>query len=277
MAMQLKSPKDLSLLEVLKLLAPESSKNSLRSWIEKGRVTIEGKEAKKATILVKEGEEVVVGKKINFISKEIKVFYEDEHLIVIEKPAGLLSVMTDLDTTNNAHYVLKRRFHSQRVFPVHRLDRDTSGVMVFAYSDVARQGLKNQFIKHTICREYIAIAEGKVEPLEGTWKSYLREDKNYFVKSSSHGGQLAITHFKVVKQNAHYSLLHLTLETGRKNQIRVHASEAGFPLLGDSKYGKGQKQRLYLHASLLAFDHPIKRKKLSFESKPPESFAAQIN
>lgn len=274
--MQLKSPNDLTLLEVLKLLAPESSKNSLRSWIEKGRVTINGNEAKKASILVKKGEEVVVGKKVNFISKEIKVFYEDEYLIVIEKPAGLLSVMTDSDERNNAHYVLKRRFHSQRVYPVHRLDRDTSGVMVFAYTTAAREGLKVQFMKHAITREYTAVVQGRLEPLEGTWKSYLREDKNYYVKSGPQG-QLAITHYKVTEQNKQFSLLNLQLETGRKNQIRVHASEAGFPILGDSKYGTSKRDRMYLHARLLAFEHPIKRKKLSFESTVPGSFLSLVN
>lgn len=269
--MQLKSPNDLTLLEVLKLLAPESSKNTLRSWIEKGRVTIEGKEVQKASTIVKTGEVVAVGKKVNFISKEIKIFYEDEHLIVIEKPAGLLSVMTDTDEKNNAHWVLKRRFHSQRVYPVHRLDRETSGVMIFAYSTQAREGLKAQFMQHSITREYTAVVQGKLEPEEGTWKSYLREDKNYYVKSGPQG-QLAITHYKVIKQNKQYSLLSLQLETGRKNQIRVHASEAGFPILGDIKYGTSKRDRMYLHASLLAFDHPVKRKRLSFESKPPESF-----
>ncbi|HSX04043.1 MAG TPA: RluA family pseudouridine synthase [Rhabdochlamydiaceae bacterium] len=273
--MRLKSPNDLSLLEVLALLAPESSRNTLRSWIEKGRVTIDGKEAKKASMSVKKGEEVCIGKKVNFISREIKVFYEDQHLIVIEKPAGLLSVMTNTDETNNAHYVLKRRFHSQRVYPVHRLDRDTSGVMVFAYSEGAREGLKAQFMKHSIYREYTAVVEGKIDPIEGTWKSYLREDRNYYVKSAPEG-QLAITHYKMIKQNKQFSLLSLQLETGRKNQIRVHASEAGFPILGDIKYGKTKRDRLYLHAAHLAFDHPVLRKKLSFESKAPESFYSLI-
>lgn len=272
MGMQLKSPNDLTLLEVLKLLAPESSKNTLRSWIEKGRVMIEGREAKKATQCVRQGEEVVIGKKVNFISQEIKIYYEDEHLIVIEKPAGLLSVMTDFEGRNNAHYVLKRRFHSQRVYPVHRLDRDTSGVMVFAYTEAAREGLKQQFMKHSIHRGYTAIVEGVVTPDQGTWKSYLREDKSYFVKSTRQGGQLAITHYKVAKQNKKYSMLDLELETGRKNQIRVHASEAGYPVVGDAKYGISKRDRLYLHASSLAFIHPIKKKKLFFKSNVPDSF-----
>jgi tRNA pseudouridine32 synthase/23S rRNA pseudouridine746 synthase/23S rRNA pseudouridine1911/1915/1917 synthase len=269
--MHFKSPKDLLLLEALALLSPESSKNTLRSWIEKGRVAVAGSIAKKANMAVKQGEEVAVGKKVNFISRDIKVFYEDEHLIVLEKPAGLLSVMTDSNLSDNVHHVLKRRFYSQRVFPVHRLDRDTSGVMVFAYSEKAREGLKQQFMDHSISREYIAIAEGEVVPEKGTWKSYLREDKNYFVKSAAHGGQLAITHYRVLKQDGKRSLLHLKLETGRKNQIRVQAAEAGFPILGDAKYGRGKKERLYLHARLLAFIHPATGKKLSFES--PSDFS----
>lgn len=271
--MQLKSPDKLPLLEVLALIAPESSKNNLRSWIEKGRVSVDGREVKKASHIVNKGEEVAVGKKVNFIGKEIKIFYEDEHLIVIEKPAGLLSVMTDFEKSNTAHHVLKRRFHSQRVFPVHRLDRDTSGVMVFAYSMKAREGLKAQFMEHSIHRHYCALVHGSLKPAQGTWKSYLKEDHHYFVKSDAEG-QLAITHYEVLKSNSSYSLLSLKLETGRKNQIRVHASEAGYPVVGDTKYGKpGEKEeRLYLHACRLEFDHPVKMKKMAFESKTPDSF-----
>lgn len=271
----IKSPDDLSLLEVLSLLAPDSSKNTLRSWIEKGRISIDGREAKKASLIVKKGEEVAIGKKVNFIGKEIKVFYEDEHLIVIEKPAGLLSVMTDFDKINTAHHVLKRRFHSQRVYPVHRLDRDTSGVMVFAYSTKAREGLKIQFMEHSIHREYYALVHGVLDPASGTWDSYLKEDSNYFVKSDVKG-QHAITHYQTVKSNTRYSLLNLKLETGRKNQIRVHAAEAGHSVVGDIKYGKQEdkRDRLYLHACKLSFEHPEKLKVMNFESKVPESFSS---
>lgn len=275
--MQFKSPHNLPLLDVLTLLAPESSKNTLRTWIEKGRVSVNGKEVKKASYLVQQGEEVAVGKKVHFIGREIKIFYEDEHLIVLDKPAGLLSVMTDFDKVNTVHHVLKRRFHSQRVFPVHRLDRDTSGVMLFAYSLKAKEGLKTQFMEHSIHREYAAVVHGVIDPPKGTWKSYLYEDKNYFVKSSDQG-RLAITHYELIKSNARYSLLSLKLETGRKNQIRVHSSEAKHPILGDTKYGKldDKRDRLYLHACKLEFIHPLTNKKMAFESKAPESFFERV-
>ncbi len=273
--MQIIVDKDLSLLEGLALLSPESSKNTLRSWVEKERVFVNGKLVTKANHTVQGGQEISVGKKATFLKEGIKIIYEDNHCVVIDKPEGLLSVATDFEECTTAHCILKRRFNNQMVYPVHRLDRETSGIMVFAYSELAREHLKEKFKVHDIVREYIAIVEGHLTEKKGSWQSYLFEDETYRVKSvDPDRGKLAITHYEVISEHKHYSTLRLTLETGRKNQIRVHCKDAGHPIVGDKKYGslKNPIRRLGLHAHKLGFRHPEKNKNLLFESVIPEVF-----
>ena len=269
-------PEEMTVLHALRELSPESSQNTLRSWIQKGRVTIGGKTALRANALLVKGQELVVKSKSHFIEQDVKVLFKDEHVIVVEKPEGMLSVATDFQIRGTLHDILKRRFHSQRIFPVHRLDRETSGVMVFAYTNAARAGLKKQFAEHTIERMYAAVIEGALAEKTGIWESRLAEDDLYFVKSTkAESGRIAITHYQVLHQTSKFSFLKLRLETGRKNQIRVHCSEAGHPIAGDKKYGaqgEGPLKRLGLHACLLAFEHPVKGKKMTFESPTPEIF-----
>jgi tRNA pseudouridine32 synthase/23S rRNA pseudouridine746 synthase/23S rRNA pseudouridine1911/1915/1917 synthase len=272
--MKIKITQDQTILEALAALYPDSSKNTLRSFIEKGRVSVGKRQVKTAKERVVVGEEVSVGKKTHYMEQGIQILFEDEHLVVINKPEGLLSVATDFQKWMTAHSILKRRFNTQRVYPVHRLDRETSGVMLFAYSELARDYFKELFMRHEIEREYFAIVEGLLETDCGTWKSYLTEDANHNVHSSprSEEGQLAITHYEVLKRKKSATLLRLILETGRKNQIRVQCKAAGHPVVGDKKYGSEANftGRLCLHARKLGFVHPVSRKKLSFESSIPE-------
>lgn len=272
--MEIVVEKDCTLFELLALNYPDSSKNTLRSWLEKERVAVEGKSVKKASHLVKKGERVSVGAKAAFLDQGIKVLFEDTHLVVLYKPEGLLSVATDFDNSWSVHAILKRRFHTQRVYPVHRLDRETSGVMVFTYTESARNGLKRQFEAHSIERSYVAIVEGIVKEKSGTWQSLLAEDSNYFVRSSERG-KLGITHFTVQEFGKDCTFLSFKLETGRKNQIRVHCKEAGHPIVGDKKYGSTRSaERMCLHAEKLGFVHPVTEEKLSFTAPIPQSFAA---
>jgi 23S rRNA pseudouridine1911/1915/1917 synthase len=268
------APSPINLLEALKLVSPDSSKTTLRSWVEQGRVTVDERPITDTRHVVNQGEQVCVGKRLKYLHEDIKILFEDEHLVVIEKPEGLLSVATNFDKSTTAHEILKRRFHSQKVTPVHRLDRETSGIMVFAYSDIAKEGLKELFFVHDIEREYTAVVEGSIEGPTGTWQSFLAEDDTYFVKSvPQEKGKLAITHFRVMKQKNGRTLLKLQLETGRKNQIRVHCKEAGHAIAGDKKYGATfLPGRLCLHASKLGFTHPVTGKKMVFESQIPELF-----
>lgn len=278
--MKIKVTKEQTILEALAELYPDSSKNTLRSFIEKGRVCIEKRQVKTAKERVMVGEEVSVGKKTQYMEEGIQILFEDEHFVVINKPEGLLSVATDFQKWMTAHSILKRRFNTQRVYPVHRLDRETSGVMLFAYSELARDYFKELFMRHEIEREYFAIVEGLVEEDHGTWQSYLTEDANHNMHSSLYpeGGQLAITHYQVLKRKKSATSLRLILETGRKNQIRVHCKAAGHPVVGDKKYGSEANfaGRLCLHARKLGFVHPVSRKRLSFESPFPEELVPYI-
>lgn len=272
--MRLIAPNSLTLLEALGILSPDSSKTTLRSWIDQGRVMVDERTITNPKHPINQGQEVSVAKRLKYLPENIKIIFEDSHLVVIDKPEGLLSVATNFDKSLTAHEILKRRFYSQKVTPVHRLDRETSGVMVFAYSEIAKEGLKELFFVHDIEREYTAVVEGSMPGPNGTWQSFLAEDDTYFVKSvPQEKGKLAITHYRVLAQKKDRTLLKLQLETGRKNQIRVHCKEASHPIAGDKKYGATfLPGRLCLHASKLAFTHPVTGKKMVFESQVPELF-----
>jgi 23S rRNA pseudouridine1911/1915/1917 synthase len=267
----------MTLLDLLVLLHPESSKSTLRSWLEKGRVYVNGKVVKKGSQLIQKGAEVSLGRRSHFIDRGIEILYEDRDVIVVNKPEGLLSVETEFDRGDSVHSSLKRRYHTRRVYPVHRLDREASGVMVFTYTESAREGMKRQFFDHHIQRDYIAVAEGLIEPPSGTWNHYLKEGKDYIVRKTSEAdseGQHAISHYQVVAKSRAFTFLRVTLETGRKNQIRVHCQLAGHPIYGDKKYGARAPYapRLCLHAEKLSFTHPETKEWLSFTSPIPEAF-----
>lgn len=274
--MKLIAEEDSVLLTVLALLAPESSKTTLRSWIKEGRVFVDDVSVLTANTLVRKGQQVVVGAKPNFVTGKLRLLYEDSHLVVVDKPEGLLSVATAFEKGDTVHAFLRRKYRPRKVYIVHRLDQDTSGIIMFALSEEAYVKLKEMFEAHDLKRSYCAIVEGHVQPSQGTWQSYLYEDANYVVHSTTDPseGRLSITHYDVQGVSPHYTRLALTLETGRKNQIRVHCSDAGHSVVGDKKYGQVKKsnKRLCLHAFLLAFKHPITGKPLRFESPVPQLF-----
>lgn len=265
-----------ALIDLLALLAPSSSKTTLRSWIKEGRVSVNGQVIKRGDVLVETGQTITVGAKAQIVGDKLRVVYEDSHLIAIEKPSGLLSVAAAFEKGDTVHAMLKKHFRPRPVHVVHRLDQDTSGVMLFALSSAGYEGLKELFKKHDIERRYVAIVEGKMNPPSGTWQSYLHEDSTYTVHSSQDpkDGVVAITHYEVQNVTPHYTRLALTLETGRKNQIRVHCAENGHPVVGDKKYGAATDplHRLCLHAELIAFVHPVTGKAMRFSSPAPDIF-----
>ncbi len=270
--MKAKTQEKCYLLDVLQKLSPDSSKNTLKSWVEKKRVWVDEEVAKKIHLPLEPGQTVSVGPKASFTEEGIKIVYEDRYLVVLDKPETLLSVATLKEDKKTVHAILKKRL-GKPVFAVHRLDRDTSGLMMFAYTKEARDRLKKQFECHAVQRDYIALVQGILTSKSGTWTSYLQEDANYRVYSSS-TGQLAITHYKVLGEKPTFSCVAFALETGRKNQIRVHCQDAGHPILGDKKYGStiNPYHRLCLHAFQLQFVHPFTQKKMHFKSKPPAAF-----
>jgi tRNA pseudouridine32 synthase/23S rRNA pseudouridine746 synthase/23S rRNA pseudouridine1911/1915/1917 synthase len=265
-----------TLLEALQLLAPESSKTTHRSWIKEGRVAVNGIIAKQGSLTVEPGEEVLLGPKRKILDHGVEILYEDDHFVAIEKPYGLLSVATAFEKGETAHGILKAHYRPRKVSVVHRLDQETSGVMIFALSEEAYERFKVLFEKHDLKRIYVAVVEGLITPKKGTWKSFLHEDANYYVRSvqDENLGRESITHFSVKGYTKKNTLLELELETGRKNQIRVHCQDAKHPVVGDKKYGAvtNPLKRLCLHAKSLTFNHPITGKKMHFESEVPQDF-----
>ena len=233
------------------------SKNSVKHLLTNKQIVVNDKIVTKYNYLLK------VGDKISFNGKKetfgLKIIYEDDLFLVIDKPAGLLTVATDKEKEKTAYVLaskyIKQENNKNRIYVLHRLDRETSGILVFCKDERVKDDLQNKWNECVTRREYIAIVEGKLLRKQGVIKSYLKEDKTKKVYSTkSKDGKLAITEYKVVKENNLYSLVDINLLTGRKNQIRVHFSDLGNPLVGDKKYGSNQDPigRLCLHSSKLA-------------------------
>lgn len=274
-------PHNLPILEALSLFFPKSSKNTLRSWIKEGRVQLDNVSVKTTQQVAQEGQTLTIGNRKKFLGNDLTVIYEDGDIVAVDKPIGLLSVASTFQKEETAHAFLKIYYKSRKIFVIHRLDQDTSGVLLFAFNQKTYEELKSLFAAHDIERSYTAIVEGHMQSPKGTWKNYLYEDPNYRVHLTDDPtkGEEAITHYKTIATSKKYSLLELTLETGKKNQIRVHCQAAGHPIVGDKKYGAHSNpiKRLALHAHLLAFKHPISHKKLRLESPVPEDFFKLIS
>jgi 23S rRNA pseudouridine1911/1915/1917 synthase len=216
-------------------------------------------------------------------SRKLDIIYEDKDIIVIDKPAGMLSVSTDARETNTAYRALNEYLRAKRgrVWIVHRLDRDTSGVLLFAKNERAKSALQNNWEESVTLREYTAVVQGRVRESSGRIESWLRQTKAFVVYSCSDNrygdAKLAVTHWRAlaVAKSGKYSLLAVSLETGRKNQIRVHLKDIGHPIVGDKKYEATANplRRLGLHATTLAVKHPTSGREMRFEAKMPDSFA----
>lgn len=208
---------------------------------------------------------------------KLSIMFEDEHLIVVEKKEGLLSVKSPNTPEESATHLLNRYLRplgrNYHIYAVHRLDRETSGVMMFAKTKEVQQMLRDNWREYVTERSYVAITEGVIEPSQGRIESYLTEDVKKVMHSSveNNGGQLAITNYKVLQSSGKESLVKLNLETGRKNQIRVHMQSIGHPVAGDVKYGSHNTRygRMCLHAETIRFKHPVTGKKLAFSVPVP--------
>lgn len=219
-----------------------------------------------------------------FSHPRIKLVYEDNDIIVINKGSGILSVSTDNVKDGTAYSILrdylKKKDPRLMLFVVHRLDRDTSGLMMFAKNVEAKEAMQHNWNNMVLGRRYVAVVEGKVEQEEGVVKSYLAETSQFEVYSTQNPdeGQLAITRFKRLQCNNGYSLMELSLDTRRKNQIRVHMKDLGHPIVGDRKYGAKASpiHRLGLHARTLHFAHPVTKKEMLFETPIPSRFLSLL-
>ncbi|MEQ9309988.1 MAG: RNA pseudouridine synthase [Balneolaceae bacterium] len=220
-----------------------------------------------------------------FHPKGITILYEDYDIIVIEKVHGLLTVGNDKESDNTVtsllnNYVRKGNPKSRhRVFIVHRLDKDTSGILVFGKNEQSKRYLQDNWKEAT--KTYYTVVKGSLDKKEGIISSYLTENAIHRVYSveDSEAGKLSKTEYKVLKESENYSLLEINLLTGRKNQIRVHFSEAGHAVVGDKMYGNKEKgiKRLMLHAASLSINHPVSKERMTFKTQIPEYFNSVLN
>lgn len=254
------------------------SKNNIKSFLSHELVTVNGRVVTKYNYLLHVNDKVKIGaSKIDSFIGKVNIIYEDDSFLVVDKPSGMLTIATeeDKDSNNNLYSVLskyvKKKNSNSKIFVVHRLDKDTSGVLLFAKNERLKDLLQNDW-NNIATRIYYSVVYGNTKD-EGTIKSYLKEDSN-LVSYSSDTGKLAITCYKKIKSNENYSLLEILIKTGRRNQIRVQLKEIGHPIVGDSKYGHKDKnhKRMMLHAAKLSIINPISNKKMVFESKLNQSF-----
>jgi RluA family pseudouridine synthase len=209
----------------------------------------------------------------------MKLIYEDDDLIVVDKPAGLLTIATDTERSRTLYSALRayanQKKPAEKIFIVHRLDREASGLLVFAKSVEMKERLQSQFRDHSAGRAYIAVAEGQVAPDNFTIRSHLAENAAHRVYSTGKrgAGKAAVTHVCVLERKRKTTLLQVRLETGRKHQIRVHLADRGHPIVGDKTYGSRTNplRRLALHGETLEFRHPRSGKPMRFESPAPSS------
>lgn len=273
---------EITLLDFL-LANVNESRSKVKSTLKGMGVRVNGKCVTQFDYLLKPGMKVAVSKtKRNqevFKSRFLKIIYEDRWLIVIEKATGILSMPAG-HSTLNVKSILDEYFHKSRqncrAHVVHRLDRDTSGLMVYAKNMEAEQILEHNWHDIVYDRRYVAVVSGEIVEDNGTVSSWLKDNKAYITYSSpiDNGGKYAVTHFHVLNRTTEHSLVEFKLETGRKNQIRVHSADIGHPVCGDVKYGNGDNplHRLCLHAYMLCFYHPITNERMEFETPIPTSF-----
>lgn len=269
---------------LLENLPGKKSRNNIKSLLLHRQVKVGTKTISQYNHMLNPGDTVEVNwNKVRTSvtdTKGIEILFEDEHIIVVSKDTGLLSIATDKQQERTAYNILKEHVKNEdadnKVFIVHRLDKDTSGVMMFAKTAEAQQIMQTNWKKLVQERTYVALVEGRIEKDSETLISWLKENKAFVTYSSKtdNGGKKAVTHYRVLKRNKAFSMAEVKIATGRKNQIRIHMKELGHPIIGDKKYGASGSpiKRLGLHALILAFKHPITNEIHRFETRIPKKF-----
>ena len=265
------------LLETLYVLFKNLSKKKIKNYLKDGGVLLNGKVVTKFNTPVKKND-IIELSKINKTHKKsnLDIIYEDEYFFVINKPAGLLSISTTKEKEKTAYHLvrefIKNRKKSDKIFVLHRLDKDTSGVLVFVKDNTLKNLLQNNWDKYVKTREYVALVTGNVKDVDD-YTCYLKEiGPDKVIVTNKKEGKIAITSFKTINKNNKYSLVKVNIKTGRRNQIRVVLNHLGNPIVGDKKYGGIKSNRLYLHASKLTITNPLNNKTYTFESSVPTSF-----
>lgn len=260
----------------------KESRNKIKATLQGRGIKVNGKVVTQFDAPLRKGDRIQVARHKNnsaFKSRYVKIVYEDRWIVVVEKNIGILSMAAGHSSLNVKSvlddYFLKTHQRC-RAHVVHRLDRDTSGLMIYAKDIDTEQILEHDWHGTVYDRRYVAVVIGEMEDDNGTVRNWLKDNKAYVTYSSptDNGGKLAVTHFHVLARTTEHSLVEYKLETGRKNQIRVHSADMGHPVCGDTKYGNGDDplHRLCLHAYVLCFVHPITKERMEFSTPIPTSF-----
>lgn len=269
------------LLEFLLVHMAGKSRNHIKSLLRRGQVAVEGQTATRFDHQLLPGQMVTV---TGSVPEEVKlpfpILYEDEEILVVDKPAGLLSMANERERYRTAYRMatdyMSRKNPRGRVFIVHRLDRDTSGVLLFAKSEAVKRAYQDNWGELVRRRGYLAVVEGRMEKAQGTVRSRLRETTAHRVYSAAPGqdGREAVTRFTLQESGKRYSLLEVDIDTGRKNQIRVHMADLRHPVVGDRKYGAAASplNRLCLHAHILELVNPVTGRDMLFKAPVPKDF-----
>lgn len=258
------------------------SRSKLKATLQGRGIAVNGRMVTQFDYQLKAGDKIIISrhkKQNQFKSRYVKIVYEDRWLVVVEKNIGILSMAAGHSSLNVKSvlddYFLKSR-QKCRAHVVHRLDRDTSGLMVYAKDIETEQILEHNWHQIVYDRRYVAVVSGEMEQNNGTIANWLKDNKAYITYSSptDNGGKYAVTHFQVLNRTTEHSLVEYKLETGRKNQIRVHSADMGHPVCGDMKYGNGDDplHRLCLHAYMLCFTHPVTGEPMEFSTPIPTAF-----
>jgi 23S rRNA pseudouridine1911/1915/1917 synthase len=272
-----------TLLASLLVMLPHKSRNIVKAVLRDSQVRVDGRTVTQFDHPLVPGQRVEVcweRAEPKRESRGLNIVHEDEDLIIIDKPSGLLTIATDKEKRKTAYAILsdyvKKEDPDNKIFIVHRLDRETSGLLMFARNERIKQQIQETWETTISQRTYVAVVEGQVEPPEGTVTSWLTESKAFIVYSSQNSqlGRKAVTHYKKIGGNSTLSLLEVNLETGRKHQIRVHMQDIKHPVIGDSKYGATLNpiRRMGLHARVLVFTHPRTGKLCRFATPIPKGF-----
>lgn len=279
---EFKVHEDCELLEFLLSKYPKLSRNAVKSLLSNHQVSVDGAPVSQYNLQLTKEDTVIVSK--TRITKKVRgnlpIIFENDEFVVINKPSGLLSIASDREKGRTAYrmvndYVQQKDKHN-RIYVVHRLDEDTSGVLVFAKNPKTKDVLQKNWNDIVLKRGYYAIVEGQMEKIEDTFVDYLKENtlNLMYVTNDRKNGKKCVTHYKVMQSNKNYSLLDVDIDSGRKNQIRVQLGHRNHHVIGDDKYGEPANpiKRLGLHAYVLSFTHPITKKLYEFKAPMPKEF-----
>ena len=259
------------------LLSKNYHRNTIKKLLKYKNILVNNEVITNYNYLLNKGDQITIKKNKD---TPLEIIYEDRFIVVINKPCGLVCERTPKEKEKTAYNIMKQYLNkkNEKIYLVHRLDQYTSGILMFVKDEKLYKMLTKDWNKYVKIREYAAIVEGKVDK-DGTIRNYLSESKSQEVYVTSKGkGKYACTHYKVIQANSCYSLLEVMLDTGRKNQIRVHMASIGHPIAGDKKYGAKTNpiKRLALHHTHFSFENPINHRLYEFSSEVPEEFYSLV-